>query len=162
MLKFNLLLFSCCFGSCMAQKCDWPNDPYEPVASVADFPADPVKIVGWLGFDPFQPDSKAFGVMDVHSLRRHAWNVFAGMTAPSKVSWPNQEQKLARWETWYEVDSEVFNCAATRELFSPLFQSPDLIVMGAHGHKGLKDLIFGTTISAVRHNLKVPLLVVRR
>ena len=38
---------------------------------------------------------------------------------------------------------------------------PDLIVMGAHGHKGLKDLIFGTTISAVRHNLKVPLLVVR-
>src|ERR1051326_7051200 len=38
---------------------------------------------------------------------------------------------------------------------------PDLIVMGAHGHKGLKDLIFGTTINAVRHNLKVPLLVVR-
>jgi manganese transport protein len=39
---------------------------------------------------------------------------------------------------------------------------PDLIVMGAHGHKGLKDLIFGTTISAVRHGLRVPLLVVRR
>ena len=39
--------------------------------------------------------------------------------------------------------------------------SPDLIVMGAHGHKGLKDLIFGTTINAVRHNLRVPLLIVR-
>ena len=39
--------------------------------------------------------------------------------------------------------------------------APDLIVMGAHGHRGLKDLIFGTTISAVRHNLKIPLLVVR-
>ncbi len=38
---------------------------------------------------------------------------------------------------------------------------PDLVVMGAHGHKGLKDLIFGTTINAVRHKLKVPLLVVR-
>jgi manganese transport protein len=38
---------------------------------------------------------------------------------------------------------------------------PDLIVMGAHGHKGIKDLIFGTTINAVRHNLKIPLLVVR-
>ena len=38
---------------------------------------------------------------------------------------------------------------------------PDLIVMGAHGHKGFKDLIFGTTINAVRHNLKIPLLVVR-
>ncbi len=38
---------------------------------------------------------------------------------------------------------------------------PDLIVMGAHGHKGLKDIIFGTTINAVRHNLRVPLLIVR-
>ena len=38
---------------------------------------------------------------------------------------------------------------------------PDLVVMGAHGHKGLKDIIFGTTINAVRHKLKIPLLVVR-
>jgi manganese transport protein len=38
---------------------------------------------------------------------------------------------------------------------------PDLIVMGAHGHGGLKDLIFGTTIDPVRHNLDVPMLIVR-
>ncbi len=39
--------------------------------------------------------------------------------------------------------------------------APDLVVMGAHGHKGLKDIVFGTTINAVRHKLKAPLLVVR-
>jgi manganese transport protein len=39
---------------------------------------------------------------------------------------------------------------------------PDLVVMGAHGHRGLKDLIFGTTINAVRHALDVPLLIVRK
>jgi manganese transport protein len=38
---------------------------------------------------------------------------------------------------------------------------PDLIVMAAHGHGGLKDLIFGTTIDPVRHNLQVPMLIVR-
>jgi manganese transport protein len=38
---------------------------------------------------------------------------------------------------------------------------PDLVVMGAHGHKGIKDIVFGTTINAVRHKLKAPLLVVR-
>ena len=38
---------------------------------------------------------------------------------------------------------------------------PDLIVMGAHGHRGLKDVVFGETISAVRHQLPVPLLIVR-
>lgn len=37
----------------------------------------------------------------------------------------------------------------------------DLLVMGAHGHKGIKDLIFGSTIDAVRHNLTIPILVVR-
>ena len=30
---------------------------------------------------------------------------------------------------------------------------PDLVIMGAHGHGGLKDLIFGTTINPVRHKL---------
>ena len=40
--------------------------------------------------------------------------------------------------------------------------SPDLIVMGAHGHGGIKDLIFGNTINPVRHALNIPLLVVRQ
>jgi manganese transport protein len=38
---------------------------------------------------------------------------------------------------------------------------PDLVIMGAHGHGGLKDLIFGTTINPVRHHLAVPMLIVR-
>ncbi|MEZ5351998.1 MAG: Nramp family divalent metal transporter [Bryobacteraceae bacterium] len=38
---------------------------------------------------------------------------------------------------------------------------PDLVVMGAHGHKGWRDLVFGTTIESVRHALKVPVLIVR-
>jgi manganese transport protein len=37
---------------------------------------------------------------------------------------------------------------------------PDLVVMGAHGHTGLKDLMFGTTISGVRHAVAAPVLVV--
>ncbi len=37
----------------------------------------------------------------------------------------------------------------------------DLLVMGGHGHQTLKDWIFGTTISAVRHQLKIPVLIVR-
>ena len=37
---------------------------------------------------------------------------------------------------------------------------PDLIVMGAHGHRGLKDLMFGNTINAVRHQVDAPVLVV--
>jgi len=38
---------------------------------------------------------------------------------------------------------------------------PDLIVMGAHGHKGIQDLLYGQTINEVRHSLDAPLLIVR-
>jgi len=38
---------------------------------------------------------------------------------------------------------------------------PDLVIMGAHGHGGIKDLIFGNTITPVRHSLAVPMLIVR-
>jgi manganese transport protein len=37
---------------------------------------------------------------------------------------------------------------------------PDLVVMGAHGHKWFQDLVFGDTIDAVRHALGVPVLIV--
>lgn len=37
----------------------------------------------------------------------------------------------------------------------------DLVVMAAHGHKGVQDLAFGHTIAGVRHDLDVPLLIVR-
>jgi manganese transport protein len=37
----------------------------------------------------------------------------------------------------------------------------DLLVMGGHGHSGIKDFIFGTSVSKVRHGLKIPVLVVQ-
>ncbi|MBC7914447.1 MAG: Nramp family divalent metal transporter [Pyrinomonadaceae bacterium] len=37
----------------------------------------------------------------------------------------------------------------------------DLLVMGAHGHKGISDWIFGTTLDSVRHKVKIPVLIVR-
>jgi len=38
----------------------------------------------------------------------------------------------------------------------------DMLVIGAHGHSGLKDLIYGQTVDAVRHELDIPVLVVSR
>jgi manganese transport protein len=37
----------------------------------------------------------------------------------------------------------------------------DLLVMGAHGHKGLKDIIFGTIVDKVRHRVKIPVFIVK-
>ena len=40
-------------------------------------------------------------------------------------------------------------------------EKADLLVMGAHGHKGLKDIIFGTTVETVRHKVNIPVLVIK-
>ncbi len=37
----------------------------------------------------------------------------------------------------------------------------DILVMGTHGHTGLKDLLFGTTVDKLRHKITIPLLIVR-
>jgi nucleotide-binding universal stress UspA family protein len=37
----------------------------------------------------------------------------------------------------------------------------DLIAMATHGHKGLQDLLYGTTANGVRHRTMVPVLMVR-
>ncbi|MBC7534666.1 MAG: Nramp family divalent metal transporter [Ferruginibacter sp.] len=39
-------------------------------------------------------------------------------------------------------------------------EGADMLVVGAHGHTGIKDLIYGTTVDSVRHELKIPVLVV--
>jgi manganese transport protein len=39
-------------------------------------------------------------------------------------------------------------------------EKADILVAGAHGHAGFKDFIFGETINSVRHELKIPVLVV--
>ncbi|HVM89682.1 MAG TPA: Nramp family divalent metal transporter [Puia sp.] len=39
-------------------------------------------------------------------------------------------------------------------------ENADMLVIGAHGHSGLKDFIFGETVDSVRHELKIPVLIV--
>lgn len=38
----------------------------------------------------------------------------------------------------------------------------DILLLGAHGHNLIKDIVFGTTIENVRHRIKIPILVIRK
>jgi nucleotide-binding universal stress UspA family protein len=37
----------------------------------------------------------------------------------------------------------------------------DLIAMATHGHRGLSDLVHGTTVNRVRHEVTIPVLLLR-
>ncbi|MDX2178904.1 MAG: Nramp family divalent metal transporter [Bryobacteraceae bacterium] len=60
------------------------------------------------------------------------------------------------------VTSEVVYSGRPREEIVRVARNvkADLVVMGSHGHKGFKDILFGTTINAVRHRLGIPVLAV--
>lgn len=40
-------------------------------------------------------------------------------------------------------------------------ENVDLLIMGAHGHEGILDFIYGQTIDKVRHQLNIPVLIVK-
>ncbi|MCL9803964.1 Nramp family divalent metal transporter [Flavobacterium amniphilum] len=37
----------------------------------------------------------------------------------------------------------------------------DILVMGTHGHTGISDLLFGTTVDKLRHQISIPLFIVK-
>ncbi len=73
-----------------------------------------------------------------------------------------QKYKLNLEKLGYEADV-LIGYGRTAKAISRLVRvnNVDLLVMAAHGHKGLKDIIFGTTLDSVRHKVKIPVLIVR-
>ena len=41
-------------------------------------------------------------------------------------------------------------------------QAVDLIAMATHGHRGVSDVIHGQTVDAVRHKVRIPVLLLRQ
>lgn len=62
----------------------------------------------------------------------------------------------------YVVDVKLGFGKSARTISNIINQTDaDILVMGAHGHKGLKDIIFGSTVDKVRHQVKIPVLIVK-
>ena len=36
----------------------------------------------------------------------------------------------------------------------------DILIMGAHRHTGIKDIVYGETVNQVRHKLTIPVLII--
>ena len=69
---------------------------------------------------------------------------------------------IALQKLGYKAEAKIgFGTAATEIATIVKREKVDFIVMGSHGHKAIKDLIFGTTVNKVRHKVNVPVLVVK-
>ena len=49
----------------------------------------------------------------------------------------------------------------TREIVRIIKEgNADMLIIGAHGHSGIKDWLYGETIESVRHDIRIPVLIV--
>jgi manganese transport protein len=61
----------------------------------------------------------------------------------------------------YTVDTALGYKNRVNEIVRIVKEShADMLVMGAHRHSGLKDLLYGETVDKVRHKVKIPVLIV--
>lgn len=62
----------------------------------------------------------------------------------------------------YKAEAKIgYGTAATAIACIVDEEHVDFMVMGSHGHKAFKDLLFGTTVNKVRHSVNIPVLVVK-
>lgn len=62
-----------------------------------------------------------------------------------------------------QVDAVLANGDPTKEITEAAEREKcDLIAMATHGHRWVKDLLFGSVAEAVRHRTLVPVLMVRQ
>ena len=62
-----------------------------------------------------------------------------GYTVETRLGYQNRIEEIVRIVNDYEAD---------------------ILVMGAHRHRGIKDIVYGETVNQVRHRLAVPILIV--
>ncbi len=61
----------------------------------------------------------------------------------------------------YQVEIYIGYRNRVKEIIRIVTESKaEMLIMGAHHHTGIKDYLFGETIEAVRHQLKIPVLIV--
>jgi manganese transport protein len=80
-------------------------------------------------------------------------------TESDKKNLEKYKQRLEQMN--YKANTRIGFGTPAREMSKIIIEDNiDLLVMGAHGHRGFKDLILGSTVDALRHKIKIPVLVV--
>jgi manganese transport protein len=78
----------------------------------------------------------------------------------------NDQERLDKYQETLEADryraiTRLGYINRSREIVRIVKEEQaEMLVIGAHGHTGLKDFIYGETVNTVRHELRIPVLIV--
>ena len=99
----------------------------------------------------------------VHAFDRPVEMTVAAQTVPFDQAHQDQLDQLLRDSTLANRIVRLLHAGSAGEVICWLAQEHncDLIVMGTHGHSGLKHLIFGSTAEYVLRNARCPVTSIR-
>jgi manganese transport protein len=73
----------------------------------------------------------------------------------------SEKYKTYLMEMGYEVETALGYGNPKKQIPIIVTQKQaELLIMATHGHKGLNDFLFGTTLEKVRHSINIPVLIV--
>jgi len=99
-------------------------------------------------------------VVETAGARFHGDNVMDLETQSDTQNLEKYQRNLE--ELGYNASTFVGYGTASQAIANAVVANQiDLLVMGAHGHKRLGDLVYGTTLESVRHKVNVPILIIK-
>ena len=148
---------------------DWSNtEPVKRIAIAVDFSSSDQKLIKTAIAHAMhqipKDDVKASEFIFIHVVESVTANYLLD-ASDDEESRKDQERldgyTTALKENGYNAISVIGYQNRVKEIVRIVKEKDaQLLVMGAHKHKGWKDYFFGETIEAVRHNVSIPVLIV--
>lgn len=133
---------------------------YNNIAIALDFSKDDHKIIAY-ALGQGNPQSNYLLVHIVESVSAKLWGEQSDDHETNKDKQQLQSYVAQLQERGLKATAEIGYKNRVKEIVRIVKdKKADLIVMGAHGHTGVKDILYGETVNAVRHELKIPVLIV--
>ena len=133
---------------------------YNNIAVALDFSKDDHKILSYaIGQGNKQSHYRLIHVVESASARLHGKESDDHETKEDAAQLRAYAAQLT--EKGMEASAELGFRNRVKEIVRIVNETnADLLVIGAHGHTGAKDILYGETVNAVRHQLRIPVLVV--
>jgi manganese transport protein len=139
---------------------DWTPPAFHHIAIALDFSAHDQKLLAY-AVGQGGKDGRYLLIHIVESASARMLGKESDDLETRKDQERLDEYRLALEEKGYQSDTALGFRHRSREIARIVNQQKaDMLVIGSHGHTGLKDFIYGETVNAVRHELRIPVLVV--
>ncbi|MBU2997691.1 Nramp family divalent metal transporter [Cellulophaga baltica] len=133
---------------------------YRNIAVAVDFStSDKKSIAAALNLGGKTATYNLIHVVETAGSLVHGNNAYDFETLSDRVYLEEYKKKLI--EMGYSISISLAFGSPKKKISIVVNQGDfDLLIMGAHGHKLFKDILFGTTVDTVRHDVDIPVLIV--